>query len=88
MKQLFQQDSMKEYKKLLNQVATGTPDSSAKATQQLGLIMSFKEAEDFVTTTAQLGSNLSKADLDDVITNLRSLDALDKRSGDLQRFGL
>lgn len=85
MKQLFQQDSMKEYKKLLNQVATGTPDSSAKATQQLGLIMSFKEAEDFVTTTAQLGSNLSKADLDDVITNLRSLDALDKRSGDFYR---
>ena len=85
MKQLFQQDSMKEYKKLLNQVATGTPDSSAKATQQLGLIMSFKQAEDFVTTTAQIGSNLSKADLDDVITNLRSLDALDKRSGDFYR---
>jgi len=85
MKQLFQQDSMKEYKKLLNQVATGTPDSSAKATQQLGLIMSFKQAEDFVTTTSQIGSNLSKADLDDVITNLRSLDALDKRSGDFYR---
>ena len=47
--------------------------------------MSFKEAEDFVTTTAQLGSNLSKADLDDVITNLRSLDALDKKEGDFYR---
>ena len=85
MKQLFQQDSMKEYKKLLNQIATGTPDSSAKATQQLGLVMSFKQAEDFVTKTAEIGSNLSKADLDDVITNLRSLDALDKKGGDFYR---
>jgi len=85
MKQLFQQDSMKEYKALLNQIAKGSPESAALAQQKLGLAMSFKEAEQFVTDTGKIGANLAKSDLDSVVAQLRSLDALDKRSGEFYR---
>ncbi len=85
MKQLFQQDSMKEYKALLNQIAKGSPESAALAQQKLGLAMSFKEAEKFVSDTAEIGANLAKSDLDSVVAQLRSLDALDKRSGEFYR---
>lgn len=85
MKQLFQQDSMKEYKSLLNQIAKGSPESAALAQQKLGLAMSFKEAEQFVTDTSKIGANLSGSDLDNVVTQLRALDALDKRSGEFYR---
>jgi hypothetical protein len=85
MKQLFQQDSMKEYKSLLNQIAKGSPESAARAQQKLGLAMSFKEAEKFVSDTAEIGANLAKSDLDSVVAQLRSLDALDKRSGEFYR---
>ncbi len=85
MKQLFQQDSMKEYKALLNQIAKGSPESAARAQQKLGLAMSFKEAEEFVGRTADVGANLAKSDLDTVVAQLRSLDALDKRSGEFYR---
>ena len=85
MRQLFQQDLMKEYKSLLNQIAKGSPESAARAQQKLGLAMSFREAEQFVTDTAAVGANLAKADLDTVVAQLRSLDALDKRSGDFYR---
>jgi hypothetical protein len=85
MKQLFQQDSMKEYKALLNQIAKGSPESAARAQQKLGLVMNFKEAEEFVGRTADVGANLAKSDLDTVVAQLRSLDALDKRSGEFYR---
>jgi hypothetical protein len=85
MKQLFQQDSMKEYKALLNQIAKGSPESAARAQQKLGLAMNFKEAEEFVGRTADVGANLAKSDLDTVVAQLRSLDALDKRSGEFYR---
>lgn len=85
MKQLFQQDSMKEYKAILNQIAKGSPESAALAQQKLGLAMNFKEAAEFVGNTAEVGANLSKADLDSVVQQLRSLDALDKRSGKFYR---
>jgi len=85
MKQLFQQDLMKEYKLLLNQIAKGNSESVAKAQQKLGLAMSFKEAEKFVADTADIGANLAKSDLDSVVARLRSLDALDKRSGNFYR---
>ena len=85
MKQLFQQELMTDYKQLLKQISTGTPKSALKASQQLGLVMSFREAADFITKTSKYGSSLSKSNLDDAVVNLRALDALDKRNGAFYR---
>lgn len=85
MKQLFQLESMSEYKKILNKIIRGTPDDAAKAADELGLVMGFKEAQDFIARTADVGANLSKSNLDEVVAQLRSLEALDKRNADFYR---
>lgn len=85
MKEIFSLASIDEYKTLLRQMATGTPQSAQKAAAKLGTVLSFKEAATFVEKMADVGSNLSKSNLDEVVSQLKSLEALDKRSGDFYR---
>jgi len=85
MKEIFSLASLAEYKTILRQMATGTPQSAQKAAAKLGTVLSFKEAATFVDKMADVGSNLSKSNLDEAVTQLRSLEALDKRSGDFYR---
>tara|TARA_S200002703_G_scaffold68300_2_gene59311 strand:- start:1324 stop:4362 length:3039 start_codon:yes stop_codon:yes gene_type:complete len=85
MKEIFSLASIDEYKTLLKQMATGTPQSAQKAAAKLGTVLSFREAATFVEKMADVGSNLSKNNLDEVVSQLKSLEALDKRSGDFYR---
>ena len=85
MKEIFSLASIDEYKTILKQIATGTPQSAQKAAAKLGTVLSFKEAATFVEKMADVGSNLSKSNLDEVVSQLKSLEALDKRSGDFYR---
>ena len=85
MKEIFSLASMDEYKTILKQMATGTPQSAQKAAAKLGTVLSFKEASVFVEKMAGVGSNLSKSNLDEAVAQLKALEALDKRSGDFFR---
>jgi hypothetical protein len=85
MKEIFSLASIDEYKTILKQIATGTPQSAQKAAAKLGTVLSFKEAATFVEKMADVGSNLSKSNLDEAVAQLKALEALDKRSGDFFR---
>ena len=85
MKELFNLQSIKEYKSILNRIHRGGPESSAKAATELSTVLSFKEAADFVKSTGEIGSNLKSADLDAAVAGLKRLEAVDKKSGDFYR---
>jgi hypothetical protein len=81
MKELFGLQSVKEYKSLLNRIHKGGPESSAKAAAELGTVLSFKEADDFIKRMGEIGSDLKNSDLDAAVAGLKRLEAIDKRSG-------
>ena len=83
--QLFKLDSLEEYKSILRQIASGRPEQSAKGAAKLSMALNFREASKFVEGAAQVGSNLSKSNLDDVVSQLRSFEAMDKRAADYYR---
>jgi hypothetical protein len=82
-KEIFGLESIKEYKSLLRQMHTGAPELPAR---KMALAMSFKEAQDFVAATGQLGANLGKGNnLDLAVQQLRRLEVLDKKAADFYR---
>ena len=74
---IFKLQSMSEYKKVLKDIAEGTAAQSEKASIQAKSILSFREAEQFVTQIAKVSDNIGTDALDEVtqrFTALRNLD--------------
>jgi hypothetical protein len=83
--QIFKGNVLKEYKKLLKDVANGRPAQVDKALAELGMTMSFKEAGQFVKSVNSVAMNLSKADLDSFATQLRALEEVSPDSAKFVR---
>ena len=83
--QIFRGNVLKEYKKLLKDVANGRPAQVDKALAELGMTMSFKEAGQFVNSVNSVAMNLSKADLDSFATQLRALEEVSPDSAKFVR---
>ena len=83
--QIFKGNVLKEYKKLLKDVANGRPAQVDKALAELGMTMSFKEAGQFVNSVNSVAMNLSKADLDSFATQLRALEEVSPDSAKFVR---
>ena len=83
--QIFKGNVLKEYKKLLKNVANGRPAQVDKALAELGMTMSFKEAGQFVNSVNSVAMNLSKADLDSFATQLRALEEVSPDSAKFVR---
>jgi hypothetical protein len=82
---IFKKDSLKDYKDLLRIIATGQPKQAGNAIDRLNQIMSFKEAAEFTATTAHYGSSLSKAPIEDIISQLDRLGKLDTNAAAMYR---
>jgi len=83
--QIFKGNVLREYKKLLNDVANGRPAQVDKALTELGMTMSFKEAGQFVNSVNNVAMNLSKADLDGFAAQLRALEEVSPDSAEFVR---
>ena len=83
--QIFRGNVLREYKKLLNDVANGRPAQVDKALDELGMTMSFKEAGQFVNSVNNVAMNLSKADLDGFAAQLRALEEVSPDSAKFVR---
>jgi hypothetical protein len=70
---------------LLNDVANGRPAQVDKALAELGMTMSFKEADQFVKSVNNVAMSLSKADLDSFATQLRALEEVSPDSAKFVR---
>ena len=55
--QIFKGNVLGEYKKLLNDVANGRPAQVDKALAELGMTMSFREADQFVKSVNNVAMN-------------------------------
>ncbi len=78
--QIFKGNALQEYKKLLTDVASGVPVRMTKAMEELGMVMSFNEARQFVNSVNTVASSLSKADLNTFALSLKALDKLSPKS--------
>jgi uncharacterized protein YbaR (Trm112 family) len=83
--QIFKGNVLGEYKKLLNDVANGRPAQVDKALAELGMTMSFREADQFVKSVNNVAMNLSKSDLNAFATQLRALEELSPDSAKFVR---
>lgn len=82
---LFGKDTVKEYKNILKQISTGTPDQAARASQKLNVIMSFSEAEKFIGVLENAAGKLSGANLDDLVAQFKAFEQLDKGSAEFAK---
>ena len=82
---LFGKDTIKEYKNILKQIYTGTPDQAARASQKLNVIMSFSEAEKFIGVLENAAGKLSGANLDDLVAQFKAFEQLDKGSAEFAK---
>ena len=61
-------------------MASGVPVRMTKAMEELGMVMSFNEARQFVNSVNTVASSLSKADLNTFALSLKALDKLSPKS--------
>jgi len=79
-KEIFKGSTLQQYKKLLTDVASGVPVRMTKAMEEIGMVMSFNEARQFVNSVNTVASSLSKADLNTFALSLKALDKLSPKS--------
>jgi len=75
---LFNTKAMNDYKKALKDLSEGKPEGAA----QLGHVLSFKDAGNFVDNVSNVASNLRSANLAAEASKVNGLRAVDKGAGD------
>lgn len=75
---LFNTKAMNDYKKALKDLSEGKPEGAA----QLGHVLSFRDAGNFVDNVSNVASNLRSANLAAEASKVNGLRAVDKGAGD------
>ena len=77
---IFKLQSLTDYKKILNDIADGTPEQFAKASRKAQSIPNFKQAQEFVGAISNTVTRLGTDDLSGAVSMLQGLKQLDPDS--------
>ena len=77
---IFKLQSLTDYKKVLRDIADGTPEQFAKASRKAQSIPNFKQAQEFVDAMSKTVTRLGTDDLSGAVSMLQGLKQLDPDS--------
>jgi len=77
---IFKLQSLTDYKKVLRDIADGTPEQFAKASRKAQSIPNFKQAQEFVDAMSKTVTRLGTDDLSGAVATMKGLKQIDPES--------